>query len=358
MAGAATDAPNAHRMLTEVDRLIQRNIKGLTYFGSPHPTVGATPKDLIHGRGTMNLYRYRPQQEEVYRVPVLFVMSTTNRGYIFDLTPGRSFIEFLLQHGYDVYVLDWNPPRPDESQLTLEDYVLDFIPDCVERVARRSGEPDLSIIGYCMGGLFSVIYAALTPGGPLKNLVSLTTPIDFEQMSLFRIWADARHFDVDRLVDTLGNAPPEVIFSAFHMLRPASRTAGQIQLWDNIWNDEYVKSYRMFDRWATDILPQPGEYFRQSVKELLRENRLYRGTLEVGGRRVDLANIKVPLLNVIAEHDHTVSLDCAKPLVQLAGSQDKEEVVLKGGHVSVVAGPNAVKRLWPKIDQWLGERSL
>ncbi|WP_204316155.1 hypothetical protein, partial [Serratia marcescens] len=85
-------------------------------------------------------------------------------------------------------------------------------------------------------------------------------------------------FNVDQLVDSIGNVPPELIFSSFEMLRPASRVVGQVQLWENIWNDEYVKSYRMFDRWGTDTLPLAGEYFRQITKELMWANKLYERT--------------------------------------------------------------------------------
>ena len=70
--------------------------------------------------------------DEIYRVPLLLVMALTNRGYILDLAPGQSLVEFLLKQGYDVFMLDWNPPRPDEKRLRLEDYTLDFIPECVQ----------------------------------------------------------------------------------------------------------------------------------------------------------------------------------------------------------------------------------
>ena len=101
----------------------------------------------------------------------------------------------------------------------------------------------------------------------------------------------------------------------------------------------------------------PGEFFRQMTKECMWENRLYKNELVLGGRRVDLGNIKVPVLHAIAQHDHIVPYDAAKPLIVNVGSKDKEEIVLKGGHVSLVAGPNAVKRLWPNLDAWLQERS-
>jgi polyhydroxyalkanoate synthase len=113
----------SERIQSEVQRAIQRSIKGVEYFSSSGPALGSTPKDILHARGTMNLYHYRPLADEVYRVPVLIVMATTNRGYILDMIPGQSFIEFLLKRGYDVYMLDWMAPKPKEKSLGMEDYV-------------------------------------------------------------------------------------------------------------------------------------------------------------------------------------------------------------------------------------------
>lgn len=355
---AAPDPTLASRVQKEVERAIQRNIKGVDFIFASSTPVGLTPKDVIHTRGTLSLYHYRPMTDEIYRVPVLIVMATTNKGYIVDLAPGQSLVEFLLKQGYDVYMMDWSAPRADESRLRLEDYTLDFIPDCVRRVQQRSGVPDVSLIGYCMGGVLSVIYTALHAGGPAKNLVCFTTPIDWKQMPLFQAWSDRRYFDVDLLVDSVGNVPADFILSAFDMLRPVGRVAGQMRVWDNMWNDDFVKSYRMFDRWGGETLPLAGEYFRQTTKELLWANKLCTNDLVIGGRRVTLDNIKLPVLHIVAEHDHIVPYAAARPLVANVGATDKEEVMLKGGHVSVVAGPNAVKRLWPKLDNWLGGRSL
>jgi polyhydroxyalkanoate synthase len=348
----------SERVQTEVQRAIQRSIKGVEYFSTSGPALGSTPKDVLHSRGTMNLYHYRPLADEIYRVPILIVMATTNRGYILDMVPGQSFIEFLLKRGYDVYMLDWSAPKPEEKSLGMEDYVLNFIPESVRRVQEDSGVDEISVIGYCFGGVLSLLYGSIFHDGPMKNLICFTTPIDFREMKLFNNFSDRRYFDVDRLVDSVGNVPPELILQSFEMLRPASRSVSQIQLWENIWNDEFVKSYRMFDRWATDTLPLAGEYFRAITKDLMWDNKLFNDAMTVGGRPAQLDKIKVPLLHAVAEHDHIVPYDAAKHLITKVGSTDKEEVMLKGGHVSLVAGPNAVRRLWPKLDSWLGGRSI
>ncbi|KHK93543.1 alpha/beta fold hydrolase [Novosphingobium malaysiense] len=346
----------ARRVELEIDRALKRNIKGLDFLIADREPVGTMPKSVIHRDGTAVLYRFEPVLDEIYRVPLVIVSPPSNRGYIFDLAPGQSFVEFMLNHGYDVYNLDWNPPRRDEAELGLCDYVDRFLPDSLAAVADVTGEEDVSLAGYCMGGTLATIHAALHPA-PIRNLITLATPVDFNYMTLFQSWADKRYFDVELLVNNLGIIPADVMLGAFDLSRPANRTAGRMTLWNNMWNDDFVKSYRMFDRWAAETLPLPGTYFRELITRLMWDNALVNDTLDIADRHVDLSQITCPILNIVAQHDHIVSHEATRPLMEMTGATDRQEIVSKGGHVSLVAGPAAVRRLWPHIDDWLGVRS-
>lgn len=134
-------APIADSLQTELARALQRQAKALGVLTAPEPMLGPTPRDLVVQRGTLALYHYRPCADEIYRVPLLIVAALTNRGSVFDLAPGHSFVQHLLERGYDVYMVDWNAPRPDEQRLRLEDYVFDFLPEacaaCRRSRARR-----------------------------------------------------------------------------------------------------------------------------------------------------------------------------------------------------------------------------
>jgi polyhydroxyalkanoate synthase len=286
------------------------------------------------------------------------VMATTNKGFLFDLAPGQSMVEYLLKSGHDVYMIDWDPPLTQERKLGLADYTNDFLPTCIDKVVADSGEPDVNIIGYCMGGVLSLIYAATHTDGPLRNLVCLTTPVDWHKMGLFSLWADERYLDLDKLVDTLGIIPADFISQSFEMLRPASKTAGRMRVWEQMWNDDFVKSYRAFERWGNETLPLAGEYYRDTTRELMWGNKLFTGELVINGESADLGNISIPIMHAVAEHDHIAPYTATKPLLELVGSTDKRELILKGGHVSLIAGPNAVRRMWPNVDAWLGERSV
>ncbi|MCY1505039.1 Poly(3-hydroxyalkanoate) polymerase subunit PhaC [compost metagenome] len=347
----------ADRLRTEVSQLVQRSLKGIDYLTTPDPKVGVTPRTLLHRRGTLALYHYHPVVDEIYRVPLLFVIPTTNNASIFDLARGQSLFEFLLARGYDVYVMDWNTPTREENKLRFENYVLDFIPDCIRRVQEHAGVDEISLVGYCMGGVLSSMYAALHADGPLKNLVCFTTPVDWRHMFFGKL-ADKEFFNVDRMLDADGLVPTSTVQRAIEMHRPATRLVGQIRLWDNMWNDDFVKAYRLMVAMGQETVPLAGEYYRQTVSELAWKNGLYEGTLRIGDRQVQLQNIKVPLLHVVAQYDSMVNAECSRPLVEGVGSTDKEELVLPGGHLSLVAGPAAIRRMWPKLDQWLGKRSV
>ncbi len=341
-----------------VQQAIQRGQRSIELANAPPHPVGLTPKETLYSRGTLRLYHYAAQCDEVYRVPVLLVMATTNKAFIFDLAPGRSMVEYMVKQGFDMYVIDWEPPTYAERGLTLKDYTQDFIPTCIEKVQKDSGEKDVSVIGYCMGGVLSLIYAATHAKGPLKNLVCLTTPVDNHRTGITQVWNDPRYFDVDYLVDTVGILSAESVTQMFEMQRPAQRLAGQLRLWDQMLDDDFVDNYRAFNRWGEETLPLAGEYVRETTKELSWGNKLYTQELVVDGKPAKLSSIKVPLLSIVAEHDHLAPRESTKPLLDLVGSEDKEEILLKGGHVSLIAGPNAAKRMWPRLNEWLAQRSV
>ncbi|MDZ7729237.1 MAG: hypothetical protein U5Q44_14205 [Dehalococcoidia bacterium] len=127
-------------------------------------------------------------------------------------------------------------------------------------------------------------------------------------MGLFSRWTDRKHFDVDRVVDSLGNVPPELLFASFDMLRPASRVAGQVRLWDSVWNDALlVRSFRMVESLGGGANPpSPGECFRQFVKDFMWANKLVeRDVRAPGGARCAWGTVEVHCcVHVAGQHDH------------------------------------------------------
>jgi polyhydroxyalkanoate synthase len=319
--------------------------------------LGVTPKETIHAEGTLKLQHFRPLAESVYRVPVLIVTSLVNQPTILDLVPGQSMVEHLLRQGYDVYMVEWGRPRREHAGLTLEDHVLHRLPRCVERVLAHSGERQLSMVGYCVGGLLAVLYAALHLKGALKNLVCMATPVNGDGLESLKAWMGSG-FDEEALLEQHGNVPADWVQNTLRALRPFGKLGGAMNLLNQIDKDEVVRSHLRMGKWETDNIPFPGGVFRQMVQDFLRGNRLVKGDWLIGGRRVSLGDITVPLLHLLAQDDHITPYAASRDLVALAGSRDKQELVVKGGHVGLVAGRGAQTRMWPALDGWLAPRSV
>jgi len=342
-----------------IERAISRNIPGLSSpVRESELDIGQTPKELVYSNETARLYHYTPMLDEIYRVPILLVMSPVAKGYILDLAHGQSLVEYLLLQGHDVYMLDWAAPHRNQSHLGLDDYVIDLVGGCIAAVAEDSGVADITLVGYCMGGMLSAMYTALNPDGPVSNLACFTTPVNGDGMALYKKWMTSPAFDIERLVQELGNIPGDFVNSSIQALRPLQRSANQMRLLNNAQDDAFVKAHLRFDRWAVDQLPVPGKLAIALARDFIVDNKIIKNELLLRGKLADFTNIRVPFLHVAALYDHIVPAAASKDFIDMVSSTDKHEIVMKGGHVSLVAGGNAVFRLWPQLDSWLSQRAV
>lgn len=352
--------PTAEKVQADLER-IERNARTLQHvLTTPYP-VAQTPKELVWTLNKARLYRYVPTRpaEQLHPIPLLLVFALMNRPSILDLRPGNSFVEFLVGKGYDVYLLDWGVPGPEDKDLKFDDYVLDYLARAVRKLKSVSGSDTYSLLGWCLGALVTTIYAALRPDG-LRNLILLTAPLDFsdKQALSFARWTDERFFDVDKVVATFGNVPGELIDYGAKALTPVENyVTSYMRLWDNLDDPRIVESWHAMNTWVSDLVPLTGAFWRQLIVDFYRENRLFEGTLKIRGEQVDLANVRANLLNVIALGDHITPPCQSESLLGRVGSQDKQAFKVKGGHIGVMAGSGAAKGTWPQIEAWLAERS-
>lgn len=322
------------------------------------PQVGQTPKDVVWTKNKAKLYRYHAVGERKHATPILMIYALINRPYILDLAPGNSMVEFLVNEGYDVFLLDWGKFDEEDQQLRLDDLVVDYIGRAVKQTLKVSGADSLTLFGYCMGGTMALMYAGSHPEAPIKNLVALTTPVDFADAGLFTRWMNADAFDVDRVVDSLGNVPPEFIRHGAKLLKPLQNFMGTyVQLWDKLSDEEFVKTWVLLDHWVNDGIQFPGEAYRQWVKELYQSNKLIKGELRLRDREVKLENITCPVLVAIASLDHIVQKEQATCLMDQVRSADREVYETVTGHVGIVGTSAARSNFYPKLASWLEPRS-
>lgn len=320
--------------------------------------VGATPTETVHRIDKIRLLRYLSDVDKEYSTPLLVVFALVNRPYILDLRPGKSVVSHFVQRGFDTYNLDWGIPTEGDRFLDMEDYCEGYLGDAVDYLRERSGQEKINILGYCMGGTISAMYTALHPD-KVRNLMLMAAPVDWSSKEhLLAKWTEREVFDVDKLIEVYGNAPAELLQGSFLMLKPVSTMVEKyFSFYDNMEDEKFLEDFFAMETWLNDNIPVAGEMFRQFVKYCMQENLLIQGRLRVGRKRVDLKNITCPILNLTAQQDHLVPPEQSLPFNDAVGSADRKAINLPAGHIGLAVGSKAQRELWPKVCDWLGERS-
>jgi polyhydroxyalkanoate synthase len=319
--------------------------------------VGISPKDPVWTHRKTTLYRYRSEQRR-HPVPVLLVFALINRPDIFDLRPGNSFVEYLLGEGFDVFLIDWGYPEEEDSDMGLEEYVCDELHWGIREVLRVSGEDELTLLGWCIGGTLSLMYAGWQNDNAVRNLALLTTPVDTTG-SLYGTWVAPDSFDVDYVADGYKAIPGQAIDWANKMMKPVTNYwTTYRRLWEGVLAGEARRdAYQPMARWVADNPPFPAKAYRDWITAMYKENRLVRRRMRLRGRRVDLERVQQSLLVVTAGADHIAPPQGTRPVLDLVSSQDVTCIDRPGGHIGLMAGSKARKEIWPDIAQWLAERS-
>jgi polyhydroxyalkanoate synthase len=273
-----------------------------------------------------------------------------------DIQDNLSLFRKLIGQGLDLYVIEWGYPSKMDKYLTMEDYIDGYINNVVDFIRESTGSEKVNILGVCQGGALSTIYAALYPD-KVQNLVVMVAPIDLDTTDgLLQVWA--KFFDVDLMVDTIGNVPGDFLNLVFLWLKPFQLIIDKyVGLLDRLDDPETVKYFLRMEKWIFDSPDQAGETFRKYVKELFQENLLCKGEFKLGGRTVDLRNITMPVLNLFGEQDHLVPPYCSKPLADLVGTKDVTTIAYPVGHIGMYVSSKAQKEMPPTVANWLKERS-
>jgi polyhydroxyalkanoate synthase len=323
-------------------------------LGAASAPVGLTPKELVWRKNKARLYRYIRPEPPTRRAPIFLVLPLINRAYILDLRPGASFVEFLIAQGHDVFLIDWGTPGDEDRSLDVTDLVTGYLPRAARAIQRETGEGEMTVLGYCIGGVLAACFAALYPQFT-RNLVLLTAPIDFAEAGQFGQMTAKGVFPVDRLTETFPVVPGQVPDIGAKLLNPVANYVGTYtKLWDRLGDPSFdIAGWQAMYRWVNDSVPFAGAAFRQWVVEFYQDNRLVRDMLEMEGRPVRLANITCPVLNIAATRDQIAPRPTTSAVTKLVGSSDASEVIIEGGHVGIVVGRTASRELWPRVAQWL-----
>lgn len=310
-----------------------------------------TPYQVVYEGGKTSLRYYRAMGKS-HSTPLLIVYALIKRPFILDLQPELSVIKNLTQQGFEVYLLDWIPPTQADAWRGFEAYIVGDLASAVQAVQAHSGASQVSLLGYCFGGLLSTMYTALYPQ-TVKNFIPLSVPLDMSKQDV-AIFHLMKTLDPNLVAGVFGNCPSWIMKMTFSAMSPVHHLLNKhVGLYRNKDRSGYATMFALFERWMNSDVPLAGQIFREVTIDIFRNNLLARGKFSLRGRRVDLKNIRCPVLNVIGEHDDVVHPQSSLALLDLVGSRNKQNLVFPAGHIGVVVSSSAQKHLWPQIGAWL-----
>ncbi len=344
------------KLAEDVEKSQERLLKSKEVLLGPLNTdIATTPCEVVYEEDRVKLKHYLPLVEARVKTPLLLVYALINRETMLDLQPGKSVVENLLKEGIDLYMIDWGYPSSKDRYLTIDDHVNGYLDNIVDFIRERAGVAKVNLMGICMGGSFCIMYSALHPE-KIKNLITTVTPSNFDtDKGLLNLWV--RDLDVDRMVDTRGNVTGDLLNLGFLLLNPPRLMLDKyVGYFENVSDKVFVENFIRMEKWIFDSPDVPGETFRQFVTDCFKKNLLIQSKMELGGKRVDLQNLTMPLLNIYGRFDHLVPPPMCELLTKSVGSKDTEDLCLETGHIGIYVSSKCQKELAPKIGSWLKER--
>jgi polyhydroxyalkanoate synthase subunit PhaC len=294
--------------------------------------------------------------------PVLVIYAFINRHYILDLLPEVSVTRNLLNQGLDIFATDWGTPSAYDKSLTIGHFVNRYLDKSVDFIRKITKSDKVSLFGYCWGGDLALMYAAIHPE-KVKNLITIATPGDFDlDDSLLSVWT--RAIKENYLLNAFGNLPGIVLNAAFILRNPIEYSHKYFHFFEQPRSLEEAAEFFATETWLYDSPPIIGEIYREFTEYCYKQNLLIKSKMrieaanDVNDKIINLKNINMPFLNIVAKRDDLVAPRSSKALNNaLTESHDKDLIEFNSGHVGLMIGKNAHKELWPKVGDWLKKRS-
>jgi polyhydroxyalkanoate synthase len=338
--------------------------------------------DEIFRDGIMSVRHYHPLVEDEievageliqvkrnkHTIPVILVPPLAATSMIFDLMPHRSIVKYFLAHGYDVYLVDWGDVTADHKNLSLESYVLEWMPMVLDAVITDSDQEEVSIFAYCMGGLLSLMYLGVYGDESVKNLVTVASPVDMHQSGaagkvLSAIYKPAHivsnllNFSLLDLPSRYFHVPGWTSSLAFKLTNPMGSVINTYEKVLNMWDREYLEESLTMSKWFDDMVDYPGRTIREMAVHMMINNRMAKGKMRIGKSTAEFNQVKCSILAFAGESDNLVSVSAAHKALDIVSSEDKEFCVVPGGHAGVFAGNKAPQNTWRIAVDWLADRS-
>ncbi len=341
-----------------------------------------SPFDIVYQEGNMRVRHYQPLEgSEItldgksipiktkrYRTPVVMIPPLGATAVNFDLFPDRSIVKYLMAQGFDVYLIDWGEVHHHEHGQSLHHYISTWFPAAIKAIREDAGRRKLSLIGYCMGGLLSLMYMSHENDKNIKNLVTIVSPINWyecgaagELIKLMNKKADiisgTLHIHLSKVPDVAFQIPGWMLALIFKLTDPIGSLKSYYQGLIKMWDRDFLIRRKTMEQWFDNMQDYSGAMVRDVMTDFIYHNKLASGKIQMGDEEIDLSNIESPLLAFAGKTDNVVSIKSAEGILDVVSSQDKQFHEVPGGHAGAFAGKKSFESTWPITVEWLSKRS-
>jgi len=267
--------------------------------------LAVTPGKVVFQNDLIQLIQYAPATDEVYARPLLIVPPWINKYYILDLVPEKSFVKWAVEQGFTVFLVSWVNPDARLAQKTFEDYMHEGILAAIDAVIRQTGSPKINALGYCVGGtLLAATLAFMAAKGDdrVASASFLAAQVDFSEAGDLLVFIDDTQLKaLEEMMAEQGYLDGSRMAAVFNMLRPRDL------IWPYVVNNYLLgKKPFPFDLlfWNADSTRLPAANHAFYLREFYHLNRLAKGEMQLGGVRLDLSRVKIPIYELFTKEDH------------------------------------------------------
>ncbi len=301
--------------------------------------LATTPGKVVFQNELLQLIQYEPTTDKVREIPLLMVPPWINKYYVLDLTPQKSFIKYVVDQGFTVFVISWVNPGAELADVTFEDYMVEGLMTAADAVHRETGLEQCNVLGYCVGGtLLGTTLAWLAARGeaPFNSVTFLTTQVDFSKAGDLLLFTEDEQLDnLEQVMNERGFLDGSRMANVFNLMRPRDL------IWPYVVNN-YLLGRKPFPfdllYWNQDSTRIAAACHAFYLREYYNENRLATGDMEIGGVKLDLSKVTVPIFTVATREDHIAPAQSVYIGARMFGGPVK--FVLAGsGHIAGVINP-------------------
>jgi polyhydroxyalkanoate synthase subunit PhaC len=316
--------------------------------------LAVTPGKVIFQNDLIQLIQYAPMTEEVYERPLLVVPPWINKFYILDLVPEKSFVKWAVEQGFTVFLVSWVNPDARLAQRSFEDYMRDGILAAIDAVIRQTGSAKINALGYCVGGTLlatALAYMAAKGDDRVASASFLAAQVDFSEAGDLLVFIDDTQLKaLEEMMAEQGYLDGSRMAAVFNMLRPRDL------IWPYVVNNYLLgKKPFPFDLlyWNADSTRLPAANHAFYLREFYHLNRLAKGEMQLGGIKLDLSRVKIPIYELFTREDHIAPAASVYRGSKLFGGKVRHAMA-GSGHIAGVVNPPAKT----KYQYWSGGRGV